>query len=318
VIPRISIAAALAVALTACGGGRSTPPDPCAFDQPGAPWLAFASNQAGNADLWLTRLDGTCRTQVTTETANDLDPAWLGPNELGFFSMRVAGIGLYRHAFSDGAESGIPLAGPEAATSPAWNGDRSLVAFEGVRASIAHSEIWAAPGNGGDATNLTLHSETYNDAAPIWSPDGSKIYFVSTRPIPGTTRIHTQIWVMGADGTSPTQVTAGGSDILGRPAISPDGKKLAFSRSDGTRPVIYVRDLTSGDELPISNPNAGDQNSDSDPAFDATGARIAVSRVHGSGSPAIWIIDAADGANAVQVTTPASGVVDGQPAFRPE
>ena len=61
----------------------------------------------------------------------------------------------------------------------------------------------------------------YDASDPDWSPDGTKIAFVRNPfRLPG----NTGLFVMNADGTSQTRITAGGP-----PTFSPDGKKIAFS-----------------------------------------------------------------------------------------
>ena len=58
-------------------------------------------------------------------------------------------------------------------------------------------------------------ADTSTGTTPAFSPDGSKIAFVRSG----------QIWVMKADGTSPTSTGVTGSN----PQWSPDGSKLAYS-----------------------------------------------------------------------------------------
>ena len=55
---------------------------------------------------------------------------------------------------------------------------------------------------------------------PAWSPDGTKIAYVSTG------RTGYEIFVMNADGSNPVQLTNNGDDE--QPAWSPDGTKIAF------------------------------------------------------------------------------------------
>ena len=44
--------------------------------------------------------------------------------------------------------------------------------------------------------------------SPDWSPDATRIVFVSNRPIPGGTVTRTRLWIMDADGSELTQFTA--------------------------------------------------------------------------------------------------------------
>jgi TolB protein len=308
ILPALALAAALAAG---CGGGSSsTPADPCALATAGAAWLAFTSNQAGNYDVWMIRADGSCRTPVTTDPGSDFLPAWLSQELIGLSSTRTAGVGAYQHALADGAEAKVAVTGATAITSPAWSPDGLTLAFEGRHAGATCSDIWVAPAAGGAATALTACTGTAKNSGPVWSPDGATLYFVSNRA-GGVTQVYS---MAAADGSGQAPVTSGASSVLGRPAISPDGLVLAFSRLNGSNPAIFRRVLSTGAEVAITA--AAD--ADSDPAFDPSGARLAVSRVHGGANPAIWLLDAADGANAIQVSAPTGGVVDGQPAFRPE
>ena len=64
-----------------------------------------------------------------------------------------------------------------------------------------------------------------NDSQPRWSPDGSRLAFVSKR---GDEKAHRQLYVMPADGGEPQCLTDLKDDV-GEPAWSPDGTQLVFS-----------------------------------------------------------------------------------------
>ena len=82
-------------------------------------------------------------------------------------------------------------------------------------------EIYVMDADGGNQVNLTDHPAY--DGQPDWSPDGTKIAFVSGRDGAGT-----QIYVMDADGENPIRLTDG-LGTKGDPDWSPDGRKIAFS-----------------------------------------------------------------------------------------
>lgn len=97
------------------------------------------------------------------------------------------------------------------------------------------THVFAMNADGSSIHQLT--SDANDDAAPVWSPDGTRVAFVRTQsgqqPQPG------QIFVMNSDGTGVSRLTCLGSRD-DRPAWSPDGSRIAFARSTGKTSAIYV------------------------------------------------------------------------------
>ena len=84
-----------------------------------------------------------------------------------------------------------------------------------------NTEIYVMDADGGNQENLTNHPAF--DHFPDWSPDGTKIAFVSSRD--GAV---SQIYVMDADGKNPIRLTDGRRHKRD-PDWSPDGQKIAFT-----------------------------------------------------------------------------------------
>jgi prepilin-type N-terminal cleavage/methylation domain-containing protein len=93
----------------------------------------------------------------------------------------------------------------------------------------------------GTDTDVSLPESTdsYYDADPRWSPDGSKISFVSTRRLPPANP--GDLWLMNADGTGKTELTNESTGSMGDVAYvnnyswAPDGASIVFaSQRDAT------------------------------------------------------------------------------------
>ena len=119
--------------------------------------------------------------------------------------------------------------------------------------------------DGRNQENLTNHP--VDDMDPAWSPDGTKIAFVSNRS--GSTQIH----VMGADGKNPIRLTDGPrrkQDL----DWSPDGGKIAFTvssdhiRGEDPVPHIAVMDADGNNRVRL-------QDQASEPSWSPDGGQIA-------------------------------------------
>ena len=105
------------------------------------------------------------------------------------------------------------------------------IVFESRR--DGNTEIYMMDADGGNQERLTNHP--WADIHPDWSPDGTKIAFVSNRD-----GVAPEIHVMDTDGMNLIRLTDG-QGRKWHPAWSPDGKKIAFSVDHG-RDYIAVID----------------------------------------------------------------------------
>jgi dipeptidyl aminopeptidase/acylaminoacyl peptidase len=170
--------------------------------------------------------------------------------------------------------------------------------------------IWLAKVNGSEPPRPFTTGK--QDAQPRWSPDGTRLAFVSRRGDEGAKR---QLYVMPAGGGEP-QCLTNLKDDVGEPAWSPDGTRLAFTarvpdeayeeEDDKKRPprrfkrLLFKLDSVgwTGDRrrhlyvVPADGSAEATQLTDGDyehaqPAWTPDGASIAVSSARGEN----WDID---------------------------
>jgi Tol biopolymer transport system component len=85
----------------------------------------------------------------------------------------------------------------------------------------------------------TLTEDNEGDYRPMWSPDGSRIAFTSTRTG------YRSIWVMNADGSDPRELTPQKADH-GWPGWSPDGRSVVYASNRTGNHEIYLQSLDGG------------------------------------------------------------------------
>lgn len=111
----------------------------------------------------------------------------------------------------------------EYAVDPAISPDGEWVAYvrrwSDAMTDRRYSNIWVVKSDGTGHRAIT--SGKYTESAPVWSPDGQRLAFVSDRDD------RAQLWVRWMD-TGDALAITNGSEAPSAPAWSPDGKQLAF------------------------------------------------------------------------------------------
>ena len=157
----------------------------------------------------------------------------------------------------------VQAAAPALAAFP---GDNGRILFDSPGKGGDADIFTVAPG-GGKATNLTAASDG-QDSLASWSPNGRRILFMSDRETPdnpdpkGSRGPDFEIFVMGADGSDPTQLTDNEFDDED-PAWSPDGKRIVFARDFNP-----VRGKVRYDVLTMNADGSGERQITDDPGDD--------------------------------------------------
>ena len=181
------------------------------------------TRQITQYNLWDVRWPSTDRRQrIVYELDGELQILDVKTGKSTHISVRVPDDGVNRRPSYVSAANLIE----QVEFSP--KGERVLFAARG--------DIFSAPVEKGPTRNLT-HSPGAHDKWPAWSPDGSKVAFLSDASG------EEEVYVVAQDGSSPPEkITSGGHAFRYDPKWSPDNGRIAFSDKDGRLWVVSLKD----------------------------------------------------------------------------
>lgn len=187
-----------------------------------------------------------------------ISPAWAPDGtRLAYVSFETGKPVVYVHAVTTGERKAVAnFRGSNSA--PAWSPDGRTLAVTLTREG--NSQVFLMNADGSNVRRITQSSGI--DTEPAFSPDGATLFFTSDRgggP---------QIYRMPATGGPVQRVTFNGDyNISAR--VSPDGRLLAFVTRRSGRFQVMLLDMTSGNEIPLT-----DTSRDESPSFAPNGRLI--------------------------------------------
>jgi len=174
-------------------------------------WIAYASDEAGDLDIWRKPIGGGEASRITTSPYDDSQPAWSPDGRrIAFFSdMEGGGI------FIIPAEGGTPFRLTDFGAHPSWSPDGETLAFDW------YGDIYLVP-----ATENEPKLEVRGTSCipyTVWSPDGRKLLFWNRTK--GDIYVHS----IKSGNSESLELVPAGKEISGL-TLSKDGRVLIMSR----------------------------------------------------------------------------------------
>lgn len=242
-------------------------------------WRSRKENGTLAPDIWTMAADGSDLKPVTSDAPIDWCPRWSPDGRfLYFLSDRAGAMNLWRVAIDE--SSGKPRSVPEPQTTPSadmsvYSFARSRMAYESriitgrivakdlrtgelrtlvtmaagrqpVGPDLSRNGQWIAFYSIGKQEDIyvvradgsgmrQITDDAFHDRGPRWSADGKTIAFVSNRSG------RSEVWTVHPDGSGLTQFTHTEDAEPIQPVWSPDGRSLAYSRTDGNSVIVDLK-----------------------------------------------------------------------------
>jgi Tol biopolymer transport system component len=215
--------------------------------------LVFMSNRDGQYDIYVMNADGSGQTRLTTRQAGA--PAWSPDGSKIAFASDPPDGGASSEIYvmnADGSgERRLTTTPPRAngnytsSDAPAWSAD-DRIAFTSFREgdhSKRGGQLFGMSSDGSNEHRIT--DDPVEALWPDWSPDSTRLLYLSNRDTVGAHGPATDVFVVNADGTGTQQLTHG--DVSTPYSWSPDGTKILLGRRGPDGAGLYTMNTDGSD-----------------------------------------------------------------------
>lgn len=226
-----------------------------------ASWLSVDVSPDGQrivldflGDIYTLPIGGGAATRLTSGLAHDAQPRFSPDGRrIAFLSDRSGGDNLWVMA-ADGRDTvQLSKTSDDIYVSPEWTPDGKYVAV--TRSVQGAPKIFLYHVDGGAGVQVIREPATLSAIGATFSPDGRYLWYATRQTTWTYNAIFPQYQLAQYDrelGTTTTMTARYGSGF--RPAISPDGKWLAYGSRYEEKTGLRLRDLATGEERWLAYP----------------------------------------------------------------
>jgi tol-pal system beta propeller repeat protein TolB len=167
--------------------------------------IAFAVTSPGHQGIWLVRVDGHGRRQLTVGA--DTHPSWSPDGSTIAFSRSGVNFPepqIFVVPAAGGAATDLTDDATSAYVDPAWSPDGSRILFSSDRTDPNQLDLWVMNPAGSGIARVT-NTPSRSEFGPAWSPDGRKIVYSGYGSFHGASS--SQLYVSRTNGTGRRTLT---------------------------------------------------------------------------------------------------------------
>ena len=232
--------------------------------------MAYVIQFAGSFEIAVMELKSGRRQQYTFSPVHksNVHPTWSPDgSRIAFASNTDGDFDIYIMDENGENLTNLTDDSPLHENAPHWSPVSEKIVYTSYLGGFVGEYVNLLDVRTGERQTLTTSIDPV--AYPRWSPNGSQIAYLSTKPFepPLST---SEIWRAKADGTDPEPLVTGG-DANRSPRFSPDGKWIAFESYRDFNSDIFAMNLESREVTRLTT-HLGD---DAYPSWSPDGERLA-------------------------------------------